>query len=235
MPLQILENVKVGQRPKASDQNTVVSVVNALQNISTSGDIEAALDEGTLSIIVPKSGKFSLPVVETYGVNGTSAGLDRFEVAAIEQDEFQDVGTTGVDRIPAVSLRDLADGDVGNWVVALEQIDQDSSGRVAVGGFCFALVARTVANEARVLNFAEMNSGESHLITSPVGTARILWEDPVEDYDDPHLALIQIAGGSPALFGEATSAPAGGTLTVKLATSDGTLVGDNITLYDGGL
>lgn len=37
------------------------------------------------------------------------------------------------------------------------------------------------------------------------------------------------------LFAEATSAPSGGTLTIKLANSDGTLVGSDITVYDGGI
>jgi hypothetical protein len=36
-------------------------------------------------------------------------------------------------------------------------------------------------------------------------------------------------------FAEATSDPSGGTLTIKYRNSDGTLAGDNITVYDGGI
>jgi len=52
---------------------------------------------------------------------------------------------------------------------------------------------------------------------------------------DRHGATVAVLTDKYPIFGYATSDPSGGTLTIKKANSDGTLVGSDITVYDGGI
>jgi len=63
-----------------------------------------------------------------------------------------------------------------------------------------------------------------------------VWEDDLLiTQQDRHGATVAVLTDKYPIFGYATSDPSGGTLTIKRATSDGTLVGSDITVYDGGI
>jgi len=63
-----------------------------------------------------------------------------------------------------------------------------------------------------------------------------VWEDDLLiTQQDRHGATVAVLTDKYPVFGYATSDPSGGTLTIKRATSDGTLVGSDITVYDGGI
>lgn len=226
----VLSRVAPGDLPRAADHNQIVTVINALDNITGDGGIEVIMTAGGLSISGPNVGSFNLPVLTTVGVNDTGTELNRLEIAGIDQDQMDEVDAAIVDRVPAVVLRTTEDGDVGNWVIALEKIPPGSSGTVAIAGVSMVSMVRSEDNSDLSLRHAEFNKGEPNLIASPIGTARILWENSSDE-----LALVSFGYASPPLFAEATSDPSDGTLTVKLATSDGTLIGEDITVYDGGI
>jgi len=73
----------------------------------------------------------------------------------------------------------------------------------------------------------------AYLETTPFGGCPIHWQESGTGEVDAVVMLGQPV--MPVQFAEATSAPAGGTLTVKLANSDGTTSGPDLTVYDGGL
>jgi hypothetical protein len=80
---------------------------------------------------------------------------------------------------------------------------------------------------ARVAANGDVSAASEFFVANPEGTLAI----PVRTADGK-VTLFR-SGGS--RFAKATSDPSGGTLTVKLANSDGTEVGDDITVYDGGI
>jgi len=236
-----LNQVNVGDRPLAANQNVIIDTVNAVQAASGSNGINVSFENGSLSIIGPATRAFTLPVAKTIARNDVGADLSPGDIACLDADAMVEVDPYTVSEpLPAV-LKEPEDGDVGNWVVVLEAIPDGGSGSVGTAGLALAKVRRTSDNSTVVLRYAEFVPGESYLYASPIGSGRIIWEQTqdVEGADltltDDHFALIAFGYASPPAFAEATSDPASGTLTVKLAKSEGTLVGDDITVYDGGI
>jgi len=230
-----------GDRISAREYNQIIGAVNTLGNIVTSGDIEATFENGAFSIITKDGGTIGLPCVVASGENGTGAKLDRFQIAAIDPGAMTTIDQTQVSDVPGIATKATEDGDVARWVIALEPIEASDIGLFAVGGICFAQVVCDDGNLAAggntiYLPYAEMQAEETELVLSYSGSARVLWEQTENiagDRTSPHLALVQF-GGQPTLYAEATSDVGDdGRLTVKLVTSDGDLVGQDVYVYDG--
>lgn len=83
----------------------------------------------------------------------------------------------------------------------------------------YAAIAQTGPARERLQSVA---IGPALILSSP-GTTGVAW------------CLIRWPETKRALYATATSDPSGGTLNVKLTEADGTLVGDDIEVYDGGI
>lgn len=228
----LLPDVSVGSPITASEENTMRHMLNAFQNITSDGDIDVALNSGGFSINAGNQGGFQVQVAVTLAYNNTGADLDAFHIAAVDRTQMELDGADMLvaDALPSIQLKETESGDVGNWAIALQPINDLSSGLVAVSGTCLASVKTDTQNTTLNLPFVEMLAGDSNLHQRPLGSAKLLYFDSALE-----LGLITFGGMFPIQFAKATSDPSAGTLTVKLADSAGGVIGSNITVNDGGI
>jgi len=181
------------------------------------------------------------PPNQTYILNATGSDLlEAYAVLQVDEvypdmDEPQGVA---VFRRKALLIGIAPDVDdifsPGHNKIAITQ------GGAKNGGFVKCITAGVVQCRINMIDsghkWAHLADGDTEkLVSDTTGTAYILAVDSGTGTKWAAVLLnANLFGGNP-LFAEATSAPSSGTLTVKLANSDGTLVGDNITVYDGGM
>ena len=154
----------------------------------------------------------------------------------VEVSASNDVGAQTLGRFRAANFalvaEDPAEGDLLLCVLTKG---------VRAGGFAPAWIAGPVpvlididATTDKYVSLVVESAGAS-LVGADLGTFPINFKESGTGAGKWALVDISSPFGIMPRFAEATSAPAGGTLTVKLATSDGTLVGSDLTVYDGGI
>jgi hypothetical protein len=179
--------------------------------------------------------------------NDSGADRARFDVLGIPGPVL-----TPTDNIESFKNRVVVVGDVpgasdsGRFVILAEPIADGSFGRAYIDGVCPARVEMDDESHG----FADVTDGETAtLFSTAIGTAQLLWVEPVEDRSDPAIAwtIIRIAGGGsggssgaaiidarPTVWKQITSTAGGRQYLYRFKQVD---VGDSGLLFDipGGI
>lgn len=221
-----LTRVRPGDSPAADQQNAQTDAIEGLRSMSGVGGTLLAVADFGVNI---NGNEFTQLQILGRIINVSSDAEQDLSAGDIVQVGGLLNDTDKLDDTLKNQLIDIdipASGTLHNMAVVVEEIKNKSSGRIMVSGFCWAKVVRE--NEDDEFSYANPRDGETNLMMSGYGIARVLWEEEVTTMTSEHWAWIEFPHEIPAIW-QATSGEADEAITAKKVAQDGSVVGSDVT------
>jgi len=235
--LKALKKVRKGQYPSAAQQNEQTLAIEGLRNMSGFGGATISIAEYGVSIDGNDFLQLAINGVIVQATNAsegdTASDVYAGEVVQMNDlpNDLTEINQVFKDQTPEFSIP--AAGSLHRMGVVLDEIKQNSSGPVMVSGRTFVKVIRHEDYVDVEYKYANPRVDVVTLTMEGYGLARVLWEQEIDDMEDEHWAWIEFPTVLPQLW-EATGDAADNEITAKRVSSDGTLVGDDVTFYAMG-